>query len=217
MKLTLKIWRQAGPEAQGQFENYAVDGVEADMSFLEVLDLLNEKLLSEGKEPVAYEMDCREGICGSCCLMINGQAHGPLAATTSCQLYMRHFRDGDLITVEPWRAQAIPVIKDLVVDRSSMDRVMQAAGYLRQHRSGAGRQCDSRFQVQRRLCIRSGKLYRLWCLHCCLPQRFRDVIRCGKGHTVIPASTGAAGTSSSRAVSGGSHGPRGLWKLQQSL
>jgi len=130
MKLTLKIWRQAGPEAQGHFEDYAVDGVEADMSFLEVLDLLNEKLQSEAREPVAYEMDCREGICGSCCLMINGQAHGPQAATTSCQLYMRHFKDGDLITVEPWRAQAIPVIKDLVVDRSPMDRIMQAAGYI---------------------------------------------------------------------------------------
>jgi succinate dehydrogenase / fumarate reductase iron-sulfur subunit len=130
MKLLLSIWRQAGPEQSGRFEDYPIHNVEPDMSFLEVLDLLNESLLDNGQEPVAYEMDCREGICGSCSLMINGQAHGPQRATTSCQLYMRQFNDGDKITVEPWRAEAIPVIKDLIVDRSAMDRIMQAAGYI---------------------------------------------------------------------------------------
>lgn len=130
MKVVLSVWRQSGQSDQGRFEDYSVEGIEPDMSFLEALDLLNENLLQSGREPVAFEMDCREGICGSCSLVINGQAHGSQRATTTCQLYMRQFDDGEYITVEPWRAEAIPVIKDLIVDRSAMDRVMQAAGYI---------------------------------------------------------------------------------------
>ncbi len=130
MKLTLNVWRQAGPNARGNLESYTLDGVSADMSFLEMFDMLNEKLTLEGKEPVAFAHDCREGICGSCAMMINGQAHGPWKGTATCQLHMRAFRDGDVITVEPWRASSFPVVKDLVVNRASFDRIIQAGGYI---------------------------------------------------------------------------------------
>lgn len=129
MQLTLKIWRQKGPDDNGKFEAYQVEADE-HMSFLEMLDVLNKQLILEHKEPVAFEHDCREGICGSCDMMINGQPHGPLKGTTACQLHMRHFNDGDTITVEPWRAKAFPIIKDLVVDRSSFDRIIEAGGYI---------------------------------------------------------------------------------------
>lgn len=129
MNLTLKIWRQAGPEAKGGLHTYQVSGISEDMSFLEMLDILNEQLNEQGEEPVAFEHDCREGICGSCSLMINGQAHGP-EVTTTCQLHMRSFKDGDTITVEPWRAAPFPVVKDLVVDRSAFDRIIQAGGFI---------------------------------------------------------------------------------------
>jgi succinate dehydrogenase / fumarate reductase iron-sulfur subunit len=130
MKVTLKIWRQKNRETKGGYVDYPIDGISADDSFLEVMDALNEQLIEKGEDPVAFDHDCREGICGSCSLMINGSAHGPVRATTTCQLYMRHFRDGEVISVEPWRAVALPVIKDLVVDRSAMDRVMQSSGYI---------------------------------------------------------------------------------------
>jgi succinate dehydrogenase / fumarate reductase iron-sulfur subunit len=128
--LTLRIWRQAGPDAPGDFETYDVDGVTHEMSFLELLDSLNEKLTTEGREPVAFESDCREGICGSCGLMIDGQAHGPQRGTATCQLHMRSFRDGDLVTVEPWRSSGFPIIKDLVVDRSAFDRIIESGGFI---------------------------------------------------------------------------------------
>jgi succinate dehydrogenase / fumarate reductase iron-sulfur subunit len=128
--LTLRIWRQAGPDAPGDFETYDVDGVTHEMSFLELLDSLNEKLTTEGREPVAFESDCREGICGSCGLMIDGQAHGPQRGTATCQLHMRSFRDGDTIVLEPWRARAFPVIRDLVVNRGALDRIIAAGGYI---------------------------------------------------------------------------------------
>ncbi|MFM8386949.1 MAG: succinate dehydrogenase/fumarate reductase iron-sulfur subunit [Planctomycetia bacterium] len=130
MELTLRIWRQAGPSSEGRLESYTVKDVSPDMSFLEMLDLLNEGLLREGKAPVAFEHDCREGICGSCGMMVNGAAHGPKRGATTCQLHMRSFRDGDTITIEPWRAGAFPVLKDLVVDRSAFDRIVQAGGYI---------------------------------------------------------------------------------------
>lgn len=130
LNLTLRIWRQNGPEDRGGFENYRLDGVSPHMSFLEMLDVLNEQLIEEGAEPVEFDHDCREGICGMCSLMINGQAHGPDLATTTCQLHMRRFHDGDTITIEPWRASAFPVVRDLVVDRSAFDRVIQAGGYV---------------------------------------------------------------------------------------
>ena len=129
MKLTLKIWRQENPTATGAIHTYELDGVSKDMSFLEMLDLLNEQLVTSGEEPVAFDSDCREGICGMCSLMINGEAHGP-EVTTTCQLHMRSFNDGDTITIEPWRAEPFPVLKDLVVDRSAFDRIIQAGGYI---------------------------------------------------------------------------------------
>ena len=129
MKIKLKVWRQKNCHAPGKFENYEVDHVAEDMSFLEMMDELNVKLIKEGKEPIAFESDCREGICGSCNMVIDGQAHGPQKATTTCQLFMRHYKDGDTIVVEPFRAKAFPLIKDLVVDRSAFDRIQQAGGY----------------------------------------------------------------------------------------
>lgn len=130
MDLTLRIWRQAGPEAEGRFETYPASDVSPDMSFLEMLDVVNERLQAAGREPVAFDHDCREGICGSCGLMIDGRAHGPQAGTATCQLHMRQFRDGDVIAVEPWRATALPVIRDLVVDRTALDRIIEAGGYI---------------------------------------------------------------------------------------
>jgi succinate dehydrogenase / fumarate reductase iron-sulfur subunit len=130
MRLTLRVWRQAGPEAPGDFETYEMDDVTHEMSFLELLDSLNEKLVGEGREPVAFDADCREGICGSCGLMIDGQAHGPQRGTATCQLHMRRFADGDVVTVEPWRAGGFPIVKDLVVDRGALDRIIEAGGFI---------------------------------------------------------------------------------------
>ncbi len=129
MKLTLKIWRQTHTADRGGIHTYQVDDVSPDMSFLEMLDVLNEELNEQGEEPVAFDSDCREGICGTCSLMINGEPHGP-EVTTTCQLHMRSFTDGDTITIEPWRADAFPVVKDLVVDRSAFDRIIQQGGYI---------------------------------------------------------------------------------------
>jgi len=129
MSLTVKVWRQAGPDAPGGLVTYPVTGLTPDMSFLEMLDVLNEDLQRQGQDPVAFDSDCREGICGMCGLVINGIAHGLGAGATTCQLYLRRFADGDTITIEPFRARAFPVIKDLVVDRSALDRIMQAGGY----------------------------------------------------------------------------------------
>ncbi|XRQ11826.1 succinate dehydrogenase/fumarate reductase iron-sulfur subunit [Actinomadura welshii] len=130
MKLTLRVWRQSGPEEKGRMVEYRLDDVSPDASFLEMLDVLNERLIADGEEPVAFDHDCREGICGMCSLVINGTPHGPERATTTCQLHMRKFKDGEVIDVEPWRAAAFPVVKDLVVDRSSFDRMIQAGGYI---------------------------------------------------------------------------------------
>jgi succinate dehydrogenase / fumarate reductase iron-sulfur subunit len=129
MKLTLRIWRQPGPDADGRMVEYGVEKITENMSFLEMLDVLNDRLIREGEAPIAFDHDCREGICGSCGVVINGRAHGP-EQTTTCQLHMRAFRDGDVIDVEPWRAKAFPVIRDLVVDRSAFDRIVQAGGYV---------------------------------------------------------------------------------------
>ncbi|MGH7502983.1 MAG: succinate dehydrogenase/fumarate reductase iron-sulfur subunit [Longimicrobiales bacterium] len=130
MNLTLHVWRQAGPDRPGAFETYVAKDVNAHMSFLELLDLVNEDLVRTGKEPIAFDHDCREGICGACGFMINGEPHGPLPGTTVCQLHMRHYSDGDEIRLEPWRAAAFPIVKDLVVDRSALDRIIEAGGYI---------------------------------------------------------------------------------------
>jgi len=130
MKVTLNVWRQKNREAAGRFETHQLNDVSPDMSFLEMLDVLNERLTEAGQEPIAFEHDCREGICGSCGLMVNGKAHGPEKGTATCQLHMRKFKDGDSIQIEPWRSRAFPVIKDLVVDRSPLDKIIQAGGYI---------------------------------------------------------------------------------------
>ncbi|MFM8363246.1 MAG: succinate dehydrogenase/fumarate reductase iron-sulfur subunit [Haliscomenobacter sp.] len=130
MKLSLKIWRQGGEYKKGQFVTYSLDNVDEHMSFLEMLDVLNEKLIAERKEPVAFEHDCREGICGTCSMVINGHPHGKLQGTTACQLHMRFFKDGETITIEPFRAQSFPVLKDLAVDRSAFDRIIQSGGFV---------------------------------------------------------------------------------------
>jgi succinate dehydrogenase / fumarate reductase iron-sulfur subunit len=130
MNLTLHVWRQQGPDDKGRLERHQATDVSPDMSFLEMLDEVNEALIKEGREPIVFDHDCREGICGTCSQVINGQAHGPQAETTVCQLHMRQFKDGDEIYIEPWRARAFPVIKDLIVDRTAMDRIVEAGGYV---------------------------------------------------------------------------------------
>ena len=136
MNLTLKIWRQKDSNAKGQMVDYKVNDISEHMSFLEMMDVLNEQLVNSGEEPVAFDHDCREGICGMCSMYINGEAHGPDRGITTCQLHMRMFKDGDTITIEPWRANAFPVIKDLVVDRTSFERIQQAGGYISVNTSG---------------------------------------------------------------------------------
>ncbi len=130
INLTLKVWRQAGPSAEGRFVTYEADGISTDASFLEMLDIVNERLIEAGDEPIVFESDCREGICGTCGLMINGQAHGPQKGTATCQLHMRSFSDGDHIVIEPWRATSFPVLRDLAVDRRAMDAIIGAGGYI---------------------------------------------------------------------------------------
>jgi succinate dehydrogenase / fumarate reductase iron-sulfur subunit len=136
MDLTLYVWRQKGPGEPGRLQQYEARDISPDMSFLEMLDVVNEGLIKAGQEPIAFDHDCREGICGMCSQVINGVAHGPVEKTTVCQLHMRHFKDGDSLYIEPWRARAFPVIKDLIVDRSALERVMQAGGYISVHTGG---------------------------------------------------------------------------------
>jgi len=142
MKLTLYVWRQSAPDTDGVFKKYEMTDVSPDSSFLEMLDILNERLVESGDEPIAFEHDCREGICGSCAMMIDGHAHGPRARTTACQLHMREFKDGDEIYVEPWRARGFPMRKDLVADRSALDRIVQAGGYVSIN-TGAAQEANS--------------------------------------------------------------------------
>jgi succinate dehydrogenase / fumarate reductase iron-sulfur subunit len=130
MNLTLKVWRQKNSHTVGKFETYAVEDISSEMSFLEMIDVLNERLIKEGQDPIAFDHDCREGICGTCSMYINGKPHGPWHANTTCQLHMRAYKNGDTITVEPWRAKAFPIIKDLIVDRSAFDRIIQAGGFV---------------------------------------------------------------------------------------
>ena len=138
INIKLKIWRQRGPKEPGQFVDYSLDNVPTNISFLEMLDMLNEQLVEKGEEPVVFDNDCREGICGMCSLYINGNPHGPVGSITTCQLHMRKFNDGDTITIEPWRSHAFPVIRDLMVDRSAYDKIQQAGGYVSFNTGGAG-------------------------------------------------------------------------------
>ena len=137
LNLTLKVWRQDGPDAPGSFDTIAADGINDEMSFLEMLDVVNERLINDGKDAIVFDHDCREGICGTCSLMINGQAHGPAKGTATCQLHMRKFHDGQEIVIEPWRATSFPIVKDLMVDRSAFDRIVEAGGYITAETGGA--------------------------------------------------------------------------------
>lgn len=137
LNLTLKVWRQKGPDSRGRLETYNAVDISTDMSFLEMIDVINEQLTLEGKEPIAFDHDCREGICGMCGTVVNGRPHGPEKGTTLCQLHMRHFSDGDTIVIEPWRSRAFKIIKDLVVDRGALDRIIQAGGYISVNTGGA--------------------------------------------------------------------------------
>ena len=137
MNLRLRVWRQAGPSDEGRMVEYDAPDISPDMSFLEMLDVVNERLTEAGQDPIAFDHDCREGICGSCSLMINGAAHGPMKGTAACQLHMRSFNDGDVIVIEPWRAKAFPVIRDLIVDRNALDRIIQAGGFISAATGGA--------------------------------------------------------------------------------
>ncbi len=130
IKVTLRVWRQRGPKEKGRFETYQIDKINQSVSFLEMLDILNERLINEGKDPIVFDHDCREGICGMCSLYVNGHPHGPATGATTCQLYMRRFHDGETITIEPWRSAGFPVIRDLMVDRAAYDKIMQAGGFV---------------------------------------------------------------------------------------
>nr|WP_321539580.1 succinate dehydrogenase/fumarate reductase iron-sulfur subunit [Flavobacterium piscinae] len=165
INITLKIWRQKNAKTKGGIETYKLDNVSTASSFLEMLDQLNEQLVNERKEPVAFDHDCREGICGSCSLYINGRAHGPDTGITTCQLHMRMFNDGDTIFVEPWRSKAFPVIKDLVVDRSAFDRIQQAGGFVSVNTSGRTIDANS-IPVPKDDADKAfmAYLYRLWCV-----------------------------------------------------
>lgn len=163
INLTLKVWRQSNSKAKGKFETYKADAIDTAMSFLEMLDVVNEGLASKGIEPIAFDHDCREGICGMCGAMINGQAHGPLKGTTVCQLHMRHFKNNAVIVIEPWRAKGFPVVKDLVVDRSAFDRIISAGGYVSVKTGSAPeantvpvRKLDSEMAMDAAACISCG-------------------------------------------------------------
>ena len=176
LNLNLRVWRQAGPKDKGGFKTYRLNGVSTHMSFLEMLDVLNEQLIAQREEPVAFDHDCREGICGMCSLMINGQAHGPDNATTTCQLHMRRFDDGATVTIEPWRAAAFPVLRDLVVDRSAFDRIIAAGGFVSVN---AGNAPDGNsIPVPGRDGCRS--LYWLWSLRRGLQERVSYAVRVRK-------------------------------------
>ncbi len=199
MKLILHVWRQKNPAQAGRMVRYEASDVNPDMSMLELLDVVNEELTLKGEEPIAFEHDCREGICGSCGFMINGIAHGPLPATTVCQLSMRHFKDGDELYIEPWRAKAFPVIKDLVVDRSAFDRIIEAGGYISVPTGSAP---DGNVILVAeggfRSCHGCGRVHRLRSLCCRLPECLRRFV-----HRREDRAPGAASAGPARAASTG--------------
>jgi succinate dehydrogenase/fumarate reductase-like Fe-S protein len=207
VRLKLKIWRQAGPDASGAFADYEVDGANEEMSFVELLDLLNESLIAEESEPIAFESDCREGICGACGVMINGQAHGPERGTTTCQLHLRLFSDGDEIVVEPFRAAGFPLVKDLVVDRSTFDRIIQSGGYITAP-TGAAPDANSilvpKDDADRAMdaaaCIGCGRV------RCRVPERCRPAVDVRQARPSEPLAAGSARACPADARDGGNLG-----------
>ncbi len=192
ISVKLKIWRQRGPKEKGQFVNYSLDNVSTGSSFLEMLDMLNQQLVEKGEEPVVFDNDCREGICGMCSLYINGHPHGPVQGITTCQLHMRKFNDGDTITIEPWRSAAFPVIRDLMVDRSAFDKIQQAGGYV-SFNCGGAQGCKQPAYQQGSCRYRHGLgyLHRLRRMCGCLQERLGYALRFGKGKPVRTPAPGS--------------------------
>jgi hypothetical protein len=213
VKITLHVWRQADPTSAGRLETYTLPDVSPESSFLEMFDELNETLVLEGKEPVAFSHDCREGICGSCAMMINGAAHGPMKGAATCQLHMRSFKDGDEIVVEPWRARAFPIIKDLVVDRSALDRVIQAGGFISANTGGARDANEISSQARRRRRDGRGRVHRLRRVRGGVPERVGVAVHGRQGLAPRAAAAGAAGALPARRRDGRTDGPRGVRPL----
>ena len=216
LNLTLRIWRQSDPDLRGEFRDYALTGISTHMSFLEMLDVLNEQLIEQGEEPVAFDHDCREGICGMCGVVINGQAHGPDGETTTCQLHMRRFNDGDVIVVEPWRARAFPVVRDLVVDRSAFDRIIESGGYVSVNAGNApeanampvpGR--DQEKAMDAAACIGCGA-----CVAACKNASAMLFVSAKVSHLAVPAS-GPPRTRRTSAQYGRSDGPGRLRRMHE--
>ena len=208
------MWRQAGPTAPGKLVDYEATDISPDMSFLEMLDVVNERLIEKGEEPIAFDHDCREGICGSCGMMINGAAHGPMKRTTACQLHMRSFKDGDEIWIEPWRAKAFPVIKDLVVDRSAFDRIIQAGGFISATTGSA--QDANAIPIPKQTA--DGAMDAAACIGCgaCVaacPNASASLFTAAKISHLGDAAAGAAGAHAARARDGAADGSRDLRRL----
>jgi succinate dehydrogenase/fumarate reductase-like Fe-S protein len=216
MNFTLKVWRQSGPKDNGRFEVYPAVDIPSDASFLEMLDIVNEGLIEKNVEPIAFDHDCREGICGTCSLTINGEPHGPGRGTT-CQLYMRKFHDRDVITVEPFRAMSFPVMRDLVVDRSAFDRIIQSGGFITE-RCGAARRERSPDPENHLLSPdEPGGLHRLRDVRRGVPKQLRDARRQRENKSSRTAAARQDGETPPGAQDGSHHGPRGLWKLLELL
>ncbi len=218
MRVTLRIWRQRNAADSGHFEVFQKDGVVPEMSFLEMLDALNRELVEQGKEPVAFESDCREGICGTCSLVVNGIPHGPGRGAATCQLYMRRFRDGDTITVEPFRAKAFPVLKDLIVDRSAFDRIIQAGGFVSVNTGGVPDanaipipKDDQELAMDAAACIGCGA-----CVAAC-KNASAHAVRGGQGLAPWALAPGPAGARNAGQEDGGADGQGRLRRLHQHL
>ena len=214
MNLELHVWRQAAPDAEGSFVTYEAKDISPDMSFLEMLDVVNEGLVASGSEPIAFDHDCREGICGSCGLMINGVAHGPMKATATCQLHMRHFEDGEVVWIEPWRARAFPVVKDLVVNRGALDRIIAAGGFISVN-TGSAPEANSVPvpKQERRRCDGRRGVHRVRRVRRRMSERLRLTLHRGEDLAPRVATAGSAGAKPTRAAHGRADGRRGFRAL----
>ncbi len=216
MNLKLRVWRQINSQTAGRFVDYDAPDISTEMSFLEMLDVVNEGLVKKGEEPIAFDHDCREGICGSCGMMINGLAHGPDAGTTACQLHMRRFSDGDTIVIEPWRAAAFPVVRDLMVDRSAFDRIIDIRRlYFGKHRRRAGCPRRSGAQTRRRFCDGCRRLYRLRRVCGTMQKRQRGAFHQRQNFATRASAARPARTLAARETYGHSNGRRRFRQLLQ--
>jgi succinate dehydrogenase/fumarate reductase-like Fe-S protein len=214
INLTLKVWRQKDRSSPGRFETYEARDISTDMSFLEMLDVVNEQIIQKGGEPIAFDHDCREGICGTCGIVINGHPHGPRKATTTCQLHMRSFKDGDTLWLEPWRANAFPVLKDLIVDRSAFDRIIAAGGFISVSTGSAPDgnaipvpKADAELAMDAAQCIGCGA---------CLSEQLGDAVCGGEGFSPGAPPAGPAGAPAEGAEYGGGDGCGRVWHLHES-